>query len=155
MVGKWLRRPCHFRKPHPPDTQKPFIPKPKIGSGTTNPWARAARDRLLLRDLHRMQGDTPLSLYPLALSSCEQEQSRVDAEFGHVFSLLDREICPRFRCGEFILRRDDRPRPPENGLRNAGKFGAGQGFGSSKSALTTCQPFVSNTLGKSPSPEVV
>ncbi len=41
------------------------------------------------------------------------------------------------------------------GLRNAGNFGAGRGLGSGKAALTACQPFVSNTLGKSPSREVV
>ncbi len=34
-------------------------------------------------------------------------------------------------------------------------FGAGQGLGSGKTALTEYQPFVSNTLGKSLSREVV
>ena len=44
---------------------------------------------------------------------------------------------------------------PWFGLRNAENFGAGQGFGSGKTALTECQPFVSNTLGKSLSRKVV
>ncbi len=44
---------------------------------------------------------------------------------------------------------------PWFGLRNAGNFGGGQGLGSGKTALTECQLFVCNTLGKSLSREVV